>query len=180
MISHAHLPERHVCMWAGCNAILNSEGELQSHIDHAHLPSGNQCHWDSCDTLAPTVVDLEKHVHTEHLITQSVALQDSPVPDGIKTCEWQDDDGHGNVVRCGLEFPNSTELQQHAKDEHIATLRKKTGYYCHWAGCTRRDKPFSQKGKVERHLQTHTGCKWHLQWDNGPGTEQTFSYSQKL
>lgn len=157
-ISHAPLPVKHVCMWADCNAILNSEEGLQKHIDRAHLTSGNQCQWDACDKLAPTEVDLEKHVHS-HLATHSDMELDPVAPEGDKTCEWQEDDGHRNIIRCGLDFPTSTELQQHAKDDHIAVLRKKTGYFCHWAGCTRRDKPFSQKGKVERHLQTHTGCK---------------------
>lgn len=159
--SHAPPLSKRVCMWEGCDAILNSEEELQSHLNGMHLPLASQCKWDTCETFAPTEVDLEKHVHTEHLIPH---LEKAPDPSSasseVKRCEWQQVDAQGNIHTCGSVFQSSTDLQQHAKDDHINALRKKTGYHCHWAGCTRRDKPFSQKGKVERHLQTHTGCKY--------------------
>jgi hypothetical protein len=155
--SHAPPPAKLVCMWAGCKAIANSEEELQIHLNTHHLPSAYQCQWDTCDIVIPSETDLEKHVQSQHLLPQ--LEKTSSTPAGAKICEWQDVDENGTSHVCGLVFPSSTELQQHAKDVHIAALRKRTGYHCHWVGCNRRDKPFSQKGKVERHLQTHTGCK---------------------
>lgn len=150
---HAPPPSKLICMWEGCRAIANSEAELQSHINAAHLPFGPQCKWDTCGLLAP---DLEKHVQTQHLVPHVGKSPDTVA----RTCQWQDTDRDGNVHTCGMLFTSSTDLQQHAKEIHINALRKKTGYFCHWAGCNRMDKPFSQKGKVERHLQTHTGCKY--------------------
>jgi hypothetical protein len=166
IFSHAPQPPRHVCMWEGCDSILNTEEELQLHINSTHLTSASQCRWDACDTFAPTEVELEKHVQSEHLVPHSfdrkLKLEPMPSPTtpvGIKICEWQRTDAKGNPCICGEQFQSSAELQKHVKKIHITTLKKKTGYHCHWVGCNRRDKPFSQKGKVERHLQTHTGCK---------------------
>jgi hypothetical protein len=149
-------------MWAGCKAIANSEEELQSHLNAHHLPSAYQCQWDTCDIVIPSEIDLEKHVQSQHLLPQ--LEKTSSAPADAKTCEWQEIDENGTPNVCGVVFSSSTELQQHAKDVHIAALRKRTGYHCHWVGCNRRDKPFSQKGKVERHLQTHTGCKSPRTW----------------
>lgn len=89
--------------------------------------------------------------------------------EGPRKCEWEDvsggfgkDDGNakdGGGVVCGKVFSSTEELQRHVKEVHIAVLKKKTGYYCCWKSCGRRDRGFSQKGKVERHMQTHTGCR---------------------
>ena len=150
---HAPPPSKLVCMWEGCRATASTEAELQSHINVAHLPFDSQCKWNTCDLLVP---DLEQHVQMQHLGPQTEKSSGA----GTRTCQWQDTDKDGNVHTCGMPFESSAVLQQHAKEAHINELRKKTGYFCHWEGCNRRDKPFSQKGKVERHLQTHTGCKY--------------------
>ena len=154
---HAPPPGKLICMWEGCRATASSESELQSHINTAHLPLGSQCKWDACDLLAP---DLEKHVQTQHLVPQLEKSSGASTGTAARACQWQDTDRDGNFHTCGMLFNSSTDLQQHAKDVHIHALRKKTGYFCRWAGCSRGDKPFSQKGKVERHFQTHTGCKY--------------------
>ena len=179
--SHAAQGTLHTCLWDGCDAALGSDEELQAHLDSVHIPSAaRQCKWGTCEAVEPSGVDLEKHVRSRHLAVHAQkALDDAaaaalsvsssapspsagaPAQADVKRCEWQDDggQGRGGVRVCGVVFPTATDLQQHAKDVHINALRKRTGYHCHWAGCGRRDKPFSQKGKVERHLQTHTGCK---------------------
>ncbi|KAI5818577.1 hypothetical protein BZA77DRAFT_7232 [Pyronema omphalodes] len=141
---------QHPCMWQGCTAIFLSEEELKSHLNSVHVPMAIECKWKACDT---TGVDLEAHVH-KHVLPHPA--EDSAA---IKRCEWQDSQADGTVHTCGIVFQTANELQQHAKEVHINALRKKTGYHCYWAGCARQEKPFSQKGKVERHLQTHTGFK---------------------
>lgn len=71
------------------------------------------------------------------------------------TCRW----ACGNGVLCGQTFLSSKELQDHCKNEHVKSLKKASdGFCCAWNACLRPG-PFSQKSKLERHMQTHTGCR---------------------
>ncbi|KXH37885.1 zinc-responsiveness transcriptional activator [Colletotrichum simmondsii] len=84
--------------------------------------------------------------------------QTQPSPDKpgaeVFTCQW--------VVAgqmCGMSYSNDDALQMHCKERHIVNLGKTdAGYKCCWEGCAR-DGHFTQKSKLERHLQTHTGFK---------------------
>ncbi|TGZ79704.1 hypothetical protein EX30DRAFT_396786 [Ascodesmis nigricans] len=90
--------------------------------------------------------------------TKSTPSSDPSTPSGPKVCKWQDEI-NGTIHTCNQEFPSAEALQVHAKLVHISELKKRTGYFCRWEGCSRKTGAFSQKGKVERHLQTHTGYK---------------------
>ncbi|KAF5022954.1 hypothetical protein F66182_5020 [Fusarium sp. NRRL 66182] len=69
------------------------------------------------------------------------------------SCRWVCDDG----VLCSQKFAGNKELQDHCKNEHVKNLKKgQTGFNCTWYGCIKHG-PFSQKSKLERHMQTHTG-----------------------
>lgn len=69
-------------------------------------------------------------------------------------CRWVGPDG----VVCGKKLENDEQLQSHCKTEHLADLTKlDTGFECRWDGC-KRASCFTQKSKLERHMQTHTGC----------------------
>ncbi|KAM0564156.1 hypothetical protein ACHAPJ_000365 [Fusarium lateritium] len=71
------------------------------------------------------------------------------------TCQWLCDNG----VLCSKKFGGNKELQDHCKNEHVKNLKKgENGFCCTWYGCIRPG-PFSQKSKLERHMQTHTGYK---------------------
>ncbi|KAF4333063.1 metalloregulatory [Fusarium beomiforme] len=71
------------------------------------------------------------------------------------TCQWLCEDG----VLCSKKFGGNKELQDHCKNEHVKSLKKgENGFCCTWYGCIRPG-PFSQKSKLERHMQTHTGYK---------------------
>ncbi|PWW75989.1 hypothetical protein C7212DRAFT_352100 [Tuber magnatum] len=164
-VKDLHMPHvcQTVCLWKGCNAVFQNDADLQSHLrTHLEGPT-EQCLWGSCNTEAHGIDDLEEHLHNEHFITP----HDIPEPETeaepssleARVCEWLEVGPDGGSRVCGKTFGSAIKLQQHAKDCHIAALRKKTGYFCFWEGCNRRDKPFSQKGKVERHIQTHTGYK---------------------
>lgn len=69
---------------------------------------------------------------------------------------------------CGLSFENEAALQQHLLENHIKQLGKdRCGYMCQWEGCSRQEKNrekagFGQRSKIERHMYTHTGCKFHF------------------
>ncbi|KAF4445413.1 hypothetical protein F53441_10863 [Fusarium austroafricanum] len=71
------------------------------------------------------------------------------------TCQWLCENG----VLCSKKFGGNKELQDHCKNEHVKHLKKgENGFCCTWYGCIRPG-PFSQKSKLERHMQTHTGYK---------------------
>ncbi|KAJ6445882.1 C2H2 transcription factor [Purpureocillium lavendulum] len=69
-------------------------------------------------------------------------------------CRWV----MGNGI-CGQRFENDEELQKHCKTDHLKPLKKdRGGFRCGWENCTR-DTCFTQRSKVERHMQVHTGFK---------------------
>ncbi|TWU77815.1 zinc-finger protein [Metarhizium rileyi] len=71
-------------------------------------------------------------------------------------CRWLV--GHNGTL-CGLRFENDEQLQKHCKNDHLKQLKKiNGGFRCGWAKCTR-DTCFTQRSKVERHMQVHTGYK---------------------
>ncbi|CAM1506761.1 Fc.00g064020.m01.CDS01 [Cosmosporella sp. VM-42] len=71
------------------------------------------------------------------------------------TCCWVGPTGRV----CGKQLENDEQLQNHCKSEHLMDLAKiADGYRCGWQGC-KRTTTFSQKSKLERHMQTHTGFK---------------------
>jgi len=81
---------------------------------------------------------------------------------GEYVCRWKSD-SHGY---CGKILESAYELLVHLKKEHVAgmEIREPKEFFCQWDGCDRIGKPFKQRGKVERHVQTHVGCKEaHLQ-----------------
>ncbi|KAG6237930.1 hypothetical protein E4U25_002176 [Claviceps purpurea] len=81
-----------------------------------------------------------------------VVAQDDPY-----TCRWII--GPGSSFVCGMRFDNDEQLQKHCKNDHLKQLKKLNGgFTCGWAGCAR-DTCFSQRSKVERHMQVHTGYK---------------------
>ncbi|OHF01328.1 zinc-responsiveness transcriptional activator [Colletotrichum orchidophilum] len=77
-----------------------------------------------------------------------------PIKAEVFICQWEN---AGHV--CGMVFQDDEGLQRHCKESHIVNLAKTdAGYKCCWEGCAR-EGHFTQKSKLERHLQTHTGFK---------------------
>jgi hypothetical protein len=71
------------------------------------------------------------------------------------TCQWKI--GDGKV--CGIQFKDANDLHTHTKNDHLKEMtRQRPGFRCQWDNCTRTT-VFGQKSKLERHIQTHTGCK---------------------
>ncbi|KAK2592844.1 zinc-finger protein [Conoideocrella luteorostrata] len=72
-------------------------------------------------------------------------------------CRWMV--GNGNNSICGQRFDNDEQLQKHCKHDHLKQLTKiNGGFRCGWANCAR-NTCFTQRSKVERHMQVHTGYK---------------------
>ncbi|KAH0544059.1 hypothetical protein FGG08_001677 [Glutinoglossum americanum] len=163
----------HICLWFGCSSRFCDGEDLEYHVQHAHVPSNNlYCQWDQCGVLTQDPNDLSLHLQMDHVAipppvssfghcntSQSSALLSAPETT-LRTCEWVDSATRDTGRVCGRSFTNADELQQHTKEAHIGGLRRKTGYVCQWADCSRKGiQPFSQRGKLERHMQVHTGCR---------------------
>ncbi|KAI1006836.1 hypothetical protein K3495_g1395 [Podosphaera aphanis] len=78
----------------------------------------------------------------------------------VHQCQW----GNPQDIVCGIEFSSENDLHFHIKETHLECLDNKSGYYCRWIGCTRESRlgsksGFSQRGKLERHMATHTNFK---------------------
>ncbi|KAI9765289.1 MAG: zinc-finger protein [Geoglossum simile] len=165
----------HICLWSGCTSRFCDGEDLEYHVQRAHVPSNNlYCQWDQCGALAQDPNDLFLHLQTDHAaippaapsdLDQCSALQNQVLlgsPETtLRVCEWIDPVTESNNTGriCGKSLTSADELQQHTKEAHITGLRRKSGYFCQWADCSRKGtQPFSQRGKLERHMQVHTGC----------------------
>ncbi|CAG8950524.1 hypothetical protein HYFRA_00002731 [Hymenoscyphus fraxineus] len=94
-------------------------------------------------------------------VEKNSVSQQPPTEDDGHTCRWM----ASNQGSCGCTFESASKLQDHIVQDHLASLDKKTGYKCCWEGCRREAKRgnensgFSQRGKLERHMATHTNYK---------------------
>jgi hypothetical protein len=79
-------------------------------------------------------------------------------PEKPAVCFWNDPKAGGI---CGQWFQSAEALDIHCREHHIDPMGKiDGGFVCHWDQCSRKDKPpFAQKGKLVRHIQTHTACE---------------------
>lgn len=79
-----------------------------------------------------------------------------------RRCLWKD---AASGKPCNKVFEGCEALDAHCKKEHVKPVAKDPKdpcvFECLWEGCTR-DVGFPQKGKLTRHIQTHTGCKFHI------------------
>lgn len=75
----------------------------------------------------------------------------------LPTCRWE----VAHDMICGLTFEDNAQLQSHIQQAHTSSLRKAHGFTCKWKGCPRRERDgesFAQRSKLDRHIQSHTGC----------------------
>lgn len=87
---------------------------------------------------------------------RSTSPNQSLGPQNVYQCFWTDAE---TGVVCHQNFENSDQLDAHCKEHHTKTLEKaKGGFRCMWQSCKRGDGCFQTKAKLNRHLQTHTGC----------------------
>ena len=155
---------------------------LHNHFDQAHANPASGllfCQWNACNSTFTGQRDLLYHLTDEHHLvypTQTPSVGHGPNhPETIQnsnaipneelsevesgcSCQWNTASGI-----CGVVCENPKELQDHITGKHLKSLNKSTGYYCRWNKCNRAkfgDKAgFSQRGKLIRHMQTHTICK---------------------
>lgn len=111
----------------------------------APTPSATDC--DCIEAHCPPEV-LAKELDRELLNTSTES--------GAFSCSWNcEHDGQP----CEKSFPTTAALHEHCKDCHTKSATKEDGqYWCKWEGCERQE-GFTQRAKLERHLQTHSGCQ---------------------
>jgi hypothetical protein len=153
------------CRVDSCNTGFADPGQLSCHLNDVHkLPVSLPSNQDIDLTIPPTVSKntfIERQSNLPNNDSISSIQPGKGVPDQAlaHTCKWI----HSFGV-CGRVCNSEAELQTHVTNEHLNSLDKGTGYNCHWQGCGRHTKRgeksgFSQRGKLERHMATHTGCK---------------------
>ncbi|KAI8930076.1 hypothetical protein BC831DRAFT_441242 [Entophlyctis helioformis] len=96
------------------------------------------CKWNPCSTNAfQNVDDLIRHVSADHLPrTATNHLR----PHG---CLW---------FQCDQRFESFEDLTGHVSTDHIGN--GKHSYVCEWGDCDRKGRPFTQRPKIMRHIQT--------------------------
>lgn len=158
---------------------------LHNHFDQAHsFPASGSlfCKWNSCDTSFTNPHELFSHLNEHHqlsnLLTTDVHGEpldaETKYPSVIPDAELSEDDtrnrcmwktGHGGI--CGKVCDTESDLQTHVKEAHLKSLNNRVGYNCQWQGCSRPAKlgnksGFTARGKLERHMASHTGCRLFL------------------
>ncbi|KAI1820235.1 hypothetical protein F4861DRAFT_523844 [Xylaria intraflava] len=80
-------------------------------------------------------------------------------------CRWIVNPGASESEReiCGMEFTNTAHFQTHLCESHSVKKPGQSGFPCLWDGCHRKqDCPFVTRGKLCRHLSTHSGYKPYI------------------
>lgn len=136
------------CKWSSCAASFETIEDLTPHLFNNHLNKQQQatpsleeyCYWESCSErlLNGSTEALLEHLSREHL-NNTILLH---------ACRW---------IECEKRFDAFESLTDHLSQDHVGS--GKSEYKCLWIGCTRGGKAFTQRQKVMRHIQTHTGAK---------------------
>ncbi|KAK2626900.1 hypothetical protein QTJ16_004075 [Diplocarpon rosae] len=159
------------CRLQTCGTVFDEPGPFISHMN-CHLQAPFSGVEDDIDFLGPSLPAHAAGTGPGVTLKQSEAVHHIP-----HLCLWKASSGG----LCRFEGTSASNLQDHVKDHHLQSLGKNTGYICLWDGC-RRDQNlgeksgFSQRGKLERHMATHTGFKC----SECPTCHQLFSAPQAL
>lgn len=133
-----------------------------NHFSSTASPSTNL---SLATSLSPTPASLPTPSTLEgtNYFADVTSATPNPTPtvstDDQNICRWLMPDGMGGHKICGHRCADHKSLQEHCKADHLKQIKKDhAGFYCQWQGCTR-NTTFSQRSKLERHMQVHTGCK---------------------
>ncbi|RDW75049.1 hypothetical protein BP6252_06191 [Coleophoma cylindrospora] len=170
---HNHFDQQHSiqpqeglsCKWESCKIVVSDLNQLSEHLTnqhHFHIPVTTDEEID----LSPTSdMKASSEVKAPRVsILPNRAATEGEDPRHTITCKWKTGDNTiCGVAKHGKEA--AKELQEHVREAHLAQLSSKLGYICQWDGCGRaadpklKDKGFSQRGKLERHMASHTTYK---------------------
>lgn len=153
---HNHFDQAHAvpaqgflhCRLYSCNGSFLDPNQLLSHITQSHqLP------------VSPPKMAIDAMKTEASNYPLSIPENEELVE---HNCKWK----LGGGIVCGEVCGTEKDLQDHVKIKHLTALSKHTGYICKWENCNRPAKMgdkqgFSQRGKLERHMASHTNCKSH-------------------
>lgn len=100
----------------------------------------------------------------------SLVQEDDPTKPTVHICQWHVHHMDGSSTCCGQIFATEELLHTHWEKQHKLSARKESrpasgsnqaGFWCDWLGCTRTE-PFGQRTKLDRHVTSHTGCRFLL------------------
>ncbi|KAI0400300.1 hypothetical protein F4802DRAFT_610191 [Xylaria palmicola] len=142
-----------------------------ANFDYAFLSrAGEQLYDGSCEPYSSPcqfTAEIESSEFADlQLATQpTCSLPISPSGDDqpqLHICQWitNDKDHQGERTVCGVGFTNTKDFHDHLCEFHIDKMASQTGFACLWAGCSRtQDRPFVTRGKLRRHISTHSVYK---------------------
>jgi hypothetical protein len=169
---HSHFDSAHSipahgflqCRVDTCGNYYQDFNQLWSHVTKQHqIPQ--QPKDTGIDLGCPTapipvtepLIEVESNANAVKLDAEA----ENENEEDLHICKWKlQSDGV-----CSMECESEDALQKHIKTAHLDLLDKKSGYKCRWEGCNREEKVpkdkvgFTQRGKLERHMATHTNCK---------------------
>lgn len=158
---HNHLDHYHAtpvhgslqCKLPTCGTEFDDPNQFFTHMSN-HLHPFVPKEEEDIDLLTPPV-------STGRISTGLEKVEVSADSDLPHLCKWKSK----NEGICSHECKSASDLQDHIKNQHLTPLSKSTGYICQWEGCLRDSNlgekaGFSQRGKLDRHMATHTGCKY--------------------
>ncbi|KAG5941776.1 hypothetical protein E4U60_007712 [Claviceps pazoutovae] len=162
--AHSHHHGGHDDPWFNFSAASNSTQFSPSMSPLTNLSMGPSLSETPVSIPTPSPLEPEpsfRDAATTNMAQATSCIAESKIPvvaqDDPYTCRWII--GPGSSFVCGMRFDNDEQLQKHCKNDHLKQLKKLNGgFTCGWAGCAR-DTCFSQRSKVERHMQVHTGYK---------------------
>lgn len=149
-------PQPHHTSPASASTKLPTDTATDAILSDKSSSQGNSSREPSTQETSP-----EANQEADYNANQKTSSQEPQVKDDGHTCRWL----VTNNGACGSTFDSASKLQEHIIQGHLASLDKTTGYKCCWEGCRREAKRgndnsgFSQRGKLERHMATHTNCK---------------------
>lgn len=130
--------------------------------------TGEHLYDDSCRSYVspPLSAEFECSVPNYTQISLQTAPSAVAAPsENVYTCQWITNPHArpGESRICGAQFANTKKFHEHVCESHTDKLTSSTGFACLWEGCSRDpDKPFVTRGKLRRHISTHSVCKWGI------------------
>lgn len=104
----------------------------------------------------------DRKMHLQPASSLSRISSEAPNPKR-HICQWVTNISapEGERTMCGAEFASTKELHDHLCEFHVDSLTNQTGFACLWGNCLRKeDRPFVTRGKLRRHMSTHSVCKY--------------------
>ncbi|KAK5634450.1 hypothetical protein RRF57_010163 [Xylaria bambusicola] len=104
----------------------------------------------------------------ESSVSNYTQISIQPTPSAVTTsldihiCQWITNTSapSGESRICGAQFTDTKKFHDHMCGSHIDKLTSQTGFTCLWDGCSRKqDQPFVTRGKLRRHISTHSVYK---------------------